>query len=101
MSVTALLLQLILILGTARACGWLLRHLGQPSVVGEMGAGLLLGPMVAGSLLPQWHAQVFSPASLTGLSSLATLGLVLFMFVIGLELRAQHGVRAQLQAAGW
>lgn len=102
MSVTSLLLQLIVILGTARLCGWLLSHLGQPSVVGEMTAGLLLGPMVMGALFPALHAQLFSAASLAGLSSLSTLGLVLFMFVVGLELRAQDGgVRAQLRAAGY
>ena len=100
MSVTALLLQLILILATARACGWLLRHLGQPAVVGEMAAGLMLGPMVMGALLPSWHAQLFSPASLAGLQSLATLGLVLFMFVIGLELRSHQGIGAQIRTAG-
>jgi Kef-type K+ transport system membrane component KefB len=100
MSTTTLLLQLITILVTARACGWLLRHVGQPSVVGEMAAGLLLGPVVAGALWPELHAQLFSKASLAGLSSLSTLGLVLFMFVIGLELRAQHGMKAQLKAAG-
>ncbi|HKX39932.1 MAG TPA: cation:proton antiporter [Burkholderiaceae bacterium] len=101
MSTTVLLLQLIIILVTARACGWLLRHVGQPSVVGEMAAGLLLGPMAAGALWPEWHAQLFSKASVAGLASLSTLGLVLFMFLIGLELRAQHGVRAQLKAAGY
>jgi Kef-type K+ transport system membrane component KefB len=101
MSTTALLLQLIVILVTARACGWLLRYLGQPSVVGEMAAGLLLGPLVAGALWPELHAQLFSEASLAGLSSLSTLGLVLFMFVIGLELRAHKGMKAQLRAAGY
>ena len=100
MSVTILLLQLIVILATARACGWLLRHLGQPAVVGEMAAGLMLGPIVMGALFPQWHAQLFASASLAGLQSLATLGLVLFMFVVGLELRSNHGVAAQLKAAG-
>ena len=101
MSTTVLLLQLITILVTARACGWLLRYLGQPSVVGEMAAGLLLGPMVAGALWPEPHAQLFSKASLAGLASLSTLGLVFFMFLIGLELRAQHGMKAQLKAAGY
>ncbi|MGM9490084.1 cation:proton antiporter [Ideonella sp. YS5] len=101
MSTTVLLMQLITILVTARACGWLLRHVGQPGVVGEMAAGLLLGPVVAGALWPELHAQLFSKASLPGLSALSTLGLVLFMFVIGLELRAQHGMKAQLKAAGW
>ena len=100
MSVTILLVQLILILGTARACGWLLHHLGQPAVVGEMAAGLLLGPMVMGALFPQWHAQLFSAGSLAGLQSLATVGLVLFMFVVGLELRSHQGMREQIRAAG-
>ena len=101
MSGTSLLLQLIVILTTARVCGWLLRHLGQPSVVGEMAAGFVLGPVVMGALFPTLHAQLFSKTSLVGLSSLATLGLVLFMFVVGLELRAHQGARQQVKAAGY
>ena len=100
MSVTTLLLQLIVILGTARACGWLLRHLGQPAVVGEMAAGLMLGPMVMGAVFPQWHAQLFSAQSLAGLQALATVGLVLFMFVVGLELRSHQGMGALVKSAG-
>jgi Kef-type K+ transport system membrane component KefB len=101
MSATSLLLQLIVILATARACGWVLRYVGQPAVVGEMAAGLMLGPVVMGALFPSLHAQLFSRESLQGLSSLSTLGLVLFMFVVGLELRASQGVRAQLRSAGF
>ena len=101
MSVTSLLLQLIVILVTARLCGWILRHVGQPGVVGEMAAGLMLGPVVMGALFPSLHAQLFSKESLQGLSSLSTLGLVLFMFVVGLELRASQGVREQLRSAGY
>ncbi|MGJ7611622.1 MULTISPECIES: cation:proton antiporter [unclassified Variovorax] len=101
MSATSLLLQLIVILTTARICGWLLRYVGQPSVVGEMAAGLMLGPVVMGALFPSLHAQLFSKESLQGLSSLSTLGLVLFMFVVGLELRASQGVREQLRSAGY
>ena len=101
MSATSLLLQLIVILSTARICGWVLRHVGQPSVVGEMAAGLMLGPVVMGALFPSLHAQLFSKSNLEGLSSLSTVGLVLFMFVVGLELRSTQGVRAQLKAAGY
>jgi Kef-type K+ transport system membrane component KefB len=101
MSATSLLLQLIVILATARVCGWVLRYLGQPAVVGEMAAGLMLGPVVMGALFPSLHAQLFSKESLQGLSALSTLGLVLFMFVVGLELRASQGVRAQLRSAGF
>ena len=100
MSVTSLLLQLVVILTTARLCGWVLRYLGQPGVVGEMAAGLMLGPAVMGALFPSLHAQLFAKDSLQGLSSLSTVGLVLFMFVVGLELRATRNMRAQLKAAG-
>jgi Kef-type K+ transport system membrane component KefB len=101
MSATTLLLQLIVILATARACGWILKYLGQPSVVGEMAAGILLGPVCMGVLFPEVHARLFSKASLEGLSALATVGLVLFMFLVGLELRAREGFRAQLKASGY
>lgn len=100
MSTTTLLLQLIVILGVARGCGWLLRHLGQPQVVGEMAAGLVLGPAVMGFYMPDLHAQLFAKPLLGGLNALATLGLVLFMFVVGLEIRAPGGMRSQLRAAG-
>lgn len=101
MSTTTLLLQLIAILATARLCGWVLKFLGQPSVVGEMAAGVVLGPVCIGMLFPGQHAQLFAPGSLQGLSALATVGLVLFMFVVGLELRAHQGFRAQIKASGY
>ena len=96
-----LLLQLVVILATARACGLLLRYIGQPPVIGEMAAGLVLGPIVFGAWFPEFHAVVFAPESLSGLSSLSMLGLVLFMFIVGVELRAPDGLPAQLRAAGW
>ncbi len=101
MSHSPLLLQLVLILGTARLLSMLLRRLGQPPVVGEMAAGIVLGPIVLGALLPQWHAQVFEPASLPALEGLSQLGLVLFMFIVGAELRAPQGARSQFIAAAW
>jgi Kef-type K+ transport system membrane component KefB len=101
MSPTALLLaQLIVILLTARLFGWVLRYFGQPSVIGEMVAGLVLGPVAFGALFPDLHAQLFPKASLGGLTSLSTLGLVLFMFVVGLETKPQRGLGAQIRAAG-
>ncbi|MFD0738727.1 cation:proton antiporter [Lysobacter koreensis] len=100
MSHSPLLLQLVIILATARACGLLLRYLGQPPVIGEMAAGLVLGPIVFGAVFPEFHALLFAKESLSALSSLAMLGLVLFMFIVGAELRAPDGVRAQLKAAG-
>ena len=95
-----LLLQLVIILATARACGLLLRYFGQPAVIGEMAAGLVLGPIVFGALFPASMRELFAKDSLPALSSLSTLGLVLFMFIVGAELRAPDGVRAQVKAAG-
>lgn len=98
-STTLLLLQLIVVLVAARACGWVAQRMGQPAVVGEMVAGGLLGPIALGAALPELHATLFAPASLGGLTALSTLGLVLFMFVVGLELRWPQGVRARIAAA--
>ena len=67
-----LLLQLVIILATARGCGMLLRHFGQPQVIGEMAAGIVLGPIVLGALLPDFHAQLFAKDSLPALSALST-----------------------------
>ena len=94
-----LLLQLVLVLASAKACGAVLRHFGQPPVIGEMAAGLLLGPLVFGAWMPEAHAAVFPAASLPVLSGLGTLGVTLFMFIIGVELRAPEGSRSQVRAA--
>lgn len=101
MTLALLLLQLTVILVVARGCGLLLRAFGQPMVIGEMTAGILLGPIVFGAIFPAWHVQLFPPASLQGLSSLASLGIVLFMFVVGAELRSPSGMAAQVKSAGW
>jgi len=95
-----LLLQLVVILAVARSCGLLLKFFGQPAVIGEMAAGIVLGPIVFGALAPETHAVLFAKDSLSALGSLSMLGLVLFMFIVGVELRAPDGVRAQLKAAG-
>lgn len=94
-----LLLQLTLILASARLLAWLLQQLGQPPVIGEMLAGLALGPIVFGALAPQWHAWIFPHSSLAALDGLSQVGLVLFMFVVGAELRAPDGARQHLIAA--
>ncbi|AKC87264.1 cation:proton antiporter [Pseudoxanthomonas suwonensis] len=94
-----LLVQLVVILVAARLCGAVLRRFGQPPVIGEMMAGLLLGPIVFGAWLPELHAGLFAKSSLPALSGLATLGVALFMFIVGAELRAPEGSRAQVRAA--
>lgn len=95
-----LLIQLIVILLIARGLAWLLRWIGQPPVIGEMIAGLALGPLLFGALAPVWQAWLFAPASLPALNGLSQIGLVLFMFIVGAELRLPGGVRQTLRAAG-
>jgi len=101
MNHSPLLLQLVIILGTARLLGLVLRYFGQPAVIGEMAAGLLLGPVVFGAIAPELHAEIFAPGSRGALEGLSQLGLVLFMFIVGAELRLPTGVRSQLVASTW
>jgi Kef-type K+ transport system membrane component KefB len=81
-----LIVQIVVILVVARLMGRAMRALGQPQVVGEMAAGILLGPSVLGAWAPAISASLFPPASLAILSSLSQIGLILFMFLVGLEL---------------
>lgn len=80
-----LLAQIVVILCAARALGWLFRKLHQPRVIGEMLAGILLGPSLLGWAAPNLSAALFPVSSLPALSALSQLGLLLFMFLIGLE----------------
>src|SRR5687767_2044568 len=81
-----LLAQIVTILVAARLLGWLFRRLGQPQVVGEMVAGIALGPSLLGAVAPATFARLFPADSLGFLNALSQLGAILFMFVIGLEL---------------
>ncbi len=101
MNHSPLLLQLVVILGTAQLLGWLLRFLGQSAVVGEMTAGFILGPIVLGQLVPEFQGTLFAPDSLSALDGLSQLGLVLFMFIVGAELRLPVGARTSFTAAAW
>jgi Kef-type K+ transport system membrane component KefB len=81
-----LLLQIIVILGLARLVGWLFRKIRQPQVVGEMAAGIILGPSLLGFAAPGAYAFIFPSESLGYLNAISQVGLILFMFLIGLEL---------------
>lgn len=85
-SVGLLLLQIIIIIIIARAFGWVFRKIGQPMVIGEILAGIVLGPSLLGAYLPEVSSFLFPQESLGNLSILSQIGLVLFMFVIGMEL---------------
>ncbi len=81
-----LIMQVGVILITARGVGWLFRRVHQPQVVGEMAAGILLGPSLLGWAAPRVSAALFPPESLGYLNSLTQIGLIVFMFLVGLEL---------------
>jgi Kef-type K+ transport system membrane component KefB len=81
-----LLVQIIVILVAARVVGLLVRRIGQPQVVGEMLAGIALGPSLLGAQAPALAAALFPPNSLGFLNALSQIGLLVFMFLIGLEL---------------
>ena len=86
LEVTRLLLQIGIILLTARAVGWIFRRIHQPLVVGEMVAGILLGPSLLGWLAPSFSLAVFPSASLAPLGLISQVGLVIYMFLVGLDL---------------
>lgn len=81
-----LLLQIGVVIIAARLVGWLFRRIHQPQVMGEMVAGILLGPSLLGWVAPQAAAFLFPPDSLVVLSGLSQIGLPVFMFLVGLEL---------------
>ena len=81
-----LLIQIIAVLLMVRLFGFLFKHIGQPGVIGEIVAGIVLGPSVLGYFFPDVFQALFPPESLTYLELLSQVGLVLFMFVIGMEL---------------
>lgn len=100
-----LLIQLLVILGVCRVVGALARRCGQPQVIGEMAAGILLGPSLLGQILPEWQAAIFPADSQPMMFCLSQLGLALYMFLVGLEFRndlfqAQYGRAAAVSLTG-
>lgn len=81
-----LILQIITIVLFARLFGFVFNKIGQPTVIGEIVAGIVLGPSVVGLFYPSASAFLFPAASLGNIQFLSQVGLILFMFVIGMEL---------------
>lgn len=85
-----LFLQLLIIIAASRIMGRIFTSSGQPAVVGEMAAGILLGPSLFGLLAPEAFGFVFPATSLGTLKLLSQIGVCLFMFTVGMELNVNH-----------
>jgi Kef-type K+ transport system membrane component KefB len=86
----AILVQLILMIGAARLMNTALRRLGQPGVIGEIIAGLLLGPSLLGHFLPQFSHAVFGDKASAPIVIISQIGLILLMFQIGMDFEFGH-----------
>ncbi|MFN3324827.1 MAG: cation:proton antiporter [Bryobacteraceae bacterium] len=84
------IIQLIVIIAAARITGQIFRRMGQPVVCGEIAAGLILGPSLFGRFFPEAFQTVFDPSVSETFSILSQVGLVLLMFLIGLEFDFGH-----------
>jgi Kef-type K+ transport system membrane component KefB len=80
------LVQLAIIIVVCGCAGWLAERLGQCRVVGEIAAGILLGPSVIGAISPAFYTAMFGVASSTGIAQLGDIGVILLMFQLGLHL---------------
>ena len=97
-SLGILLLQLVVIIVSARLVGRLFLKIGQPPVLGEIVAGIVLGPSLLGLLSPETMVFLFPDSSKETLMLLSQIGVVLFMFVVGMELDVRY-LRQKARAA--
>jgi Kef-type K+ transport system membrane component KefB len=83
-----LLAQIVTIIFVARLLGWVFKKIGQPSVIGEIVVGIVLGPSLMGRFFPEFSTFLFPVQSLGNLQFLSQIGLILFMFIVGMEIDA-------------
>lgn len=89
-AMSLLLFQMTIVLATSLICGRIAQRLGQSKVIGEIVGGILLGPSVLGRISPGLSGRIFPGGSLASLDVLSTVGLILFLFVVGSELDLEH-----------
>ena len=99
------IIQLVVIVASARIFGTLFRRMGQPLVCGEIAAGLILGPSVLGGIFPGIFHRIFDPSVGQIFSIMSQIGLILLMFLIGLEfdfghLRQNRGTAVSVSLVG-
>ena len=97
-TVVLVLFQVLVVIGLSRLVGLGFRWLRQPLVIGEIVAGIMLGPSLFGAVAPAWSAAVFPPETIPFLDILSQIGLIFFMFLIGLELNPKY-LQGQLEKA--
>ncbi len=83
--VAAVFLALAVVLIVCRIFGYVATKVGQPRVMGEVIAGLVLGPSLLGAISANWQATFFPTDTLAAIGTIANLGLIFYMFLIGLE----------------
>jgi Kef-type K+ transport system membrane component KefB/nucleotide-binding universal stress UspA family protein len=88
--IVQVLIQVVVIIGVSRLVGLGFRRINQPLVIGEIVAGIMLGPSFLGAVAPAFSAALFPPQTLPLLEILKDLGLIFFMFLIGLELDPKY-----------
>src|SRR6266699_2387629 len=93
MNMDSLIASIGAIVLAARLVGWIFQRIGQPKVVGEMVAGIVLGPSVFGHFFPIVFARVFPTSSIAMLAILGQLGMLLFIFLVGLEVDPERILR--------
>ena len=84
--VALILAQIVTIIIVSRIFGFLFGKIHQPTVIGEIIAGIALGPSLLGLIFPEFSSALFPEKSLDNLSLLSQVGLILFMFMVGMEL---------------
>lgn len=92
------LIEILVVIALSRLMGQVCRFLKQPLVIGEIIAGIMLGPSLLGLIAPDFAASLFPVSTLPYLDILAQIGLIFFMFLIGLELNPKY-LRGQLDMA--
>lgn len=85
-----LVLQIAVVLAVCRLVGELFLRIHQPRVVGEMFAGIMLGPSLLGWVAPHFSAYLFPASSLGFLNALSQVGVVIFMFLVGLGINPRE-----------
>jgi Kef-type K+ transport system membrane component KefB/nucleotide-binding universal stress UspA family protein len=97
-TVVLVLVEVLIVIGLSRLVGLGFKSIKQPLVIGEIVAGIMLGPSLFGLIAPHAAATLFPPETIPFLNVLSQVGLIFFMFLIGLELNPKY-LTGQLEIA--